>query len=239
MRRKLFVLAAFLPVVLFSKAQLVQPGEHQLGDWRNFAEETQVTLQLYPFGKKTNTVGSQFLFDDWVKGKVINTNGVEFTDGLYNFNKVSQNLYVEMKDTANTVAFLVDREQLKSISLSDGIHTYLLEKVPALDAGSFYSVLAKGNKYSLYSQVKTKFIASDYETNGIVTSGNTYDEYKDEVSYWVVFADGSAHEISLKKKSIKNVLDAEKEKVDQFYKANADQDQNENFLSRLIASLNQ
>ena len=242
MTRKLFVLAAILSIALISQAQQgiqAQPGDHQLGDWRNFAEQTQVTLQLHPFSSRPNTVGSQFLFADWVKGEVININGMQFTEGLYNFNKVSQNLYVQMKDTINTVAFLVDREQLKSIYLSDGIQSFQLEKVPALDPASFYTVLAKGNKYSLYSQVKTKFIGSDFETNGIVSSGNTYDEYKDAVSYWVVFADGSSHEVSLKKKSIKNVFAGEKEKVDQFYKANGDQQQDENFLSRLVSSLNQ
>ena len=242
MIRKLFVLAPLLSIVLTSSAQpgmQGQAGEHQLGDWRNFAEQTQVVLQLNPFSKRANTVGSQFLFDDWVKGKVINTNAAEFTEGLYNFNKISQNLYVQMKDTSSSVAFLVDRDQLKSIYLSDGNQSYLLEKVAALDPGSFYSVLAKGNKYTLYSQVKTIFIASNFETNGIVTSGNNYDEYKDQVSYWVVFADGSPHEISLKKKSIKNVFAAEKENVDQFYKTNAAAEQNEMFLSGLVTFLNQ
>jgi len=242
MKRRLFLFGAICSIAFISKAQpglQTQPGDHLLGDWRNFAEQTQVTLQLHPFSKRPNTIGSQFLFDDWVKGTIINMNGVEFTEGLFNFNKVSQNLYVQMKDTANNVAFLVDREQLKSIALSDGVQSYLLEKVAALDPGSFYTVLSKGKKYSLYSQVTTKFIASNFETNGIVTSGNSYDEYKDELTYWVVFADGSVHELSLKKKSIKTVFDADKDKVDQFYKDNSALGQNEIFLSSLVTFLNQ
>ena len=242
MKRKLIFLGTLISIVFISNAQPGAQGltgEHQLGDWRNFAEQTQVTLRRDPFGNKPNTVGSQFLFTDWVKGKVINVNGVEFSDGYYNFNKVSQNLYVQIKDTVSTVAFLVDKDQLKSISLSDGMQSYQLEKVAGLDPEIFYNVLVKGNKYSLYSETKTKFIPSDFETNGLVTSGNNYDEYKDAVTYWVMFADGKFHEVTLKKKSIKSVFEAEKDKVEQFYKTSSILESNEVFLQSLVNFLNQ
>ncbi|MDP4264340.1 MAG: hypothetical protein Q8941_17550 [Bacteroidota bacterium] len=232
---KLFFVLTIMVLSLFGNAQ----HTGTTGDMRNFAAQTQVVYELNPFGKKGNVVGSQFLFADWVKGKVINREGVEFTAGLFNFNKMSQSLFIQLNDTSKTVAFQVDKRQLKSIYLSDETGSYLLEKVAALDTNSFYRAIAKGSKYSLYSLIKTKFIPSNYESNGIVSSGNLYDEYKDEVTYYVVFANGSVHEISLKKKSVKSVFEAEKEKVDQFYKASADDEQNEDFLSRLVTSLNQ
>jgi hypothetical protein len=130
---------------------------------------------------------------------------------------------------------------LQTIRLHDegDSNSYVLEKIPSLKTDDLYIVVSRGTKYSLLKEVTTKFINANFQTNGIVSSGNDYDEFKDEYKYFVIFPDGSAHDISLKKKSIKNVLEAEKEKVDQFFKANASDEQNESFLSRLISSLNQ
>ncbi|HET9826591.1 MAG TPA: hypothetical protein VFP87_14725 [Chitinophagaceae bacterium] len=202
-----------------------------------FFEANSVTVNRMPFAAARSTVGSRFLFPNWVKATVVNNAGASFNEGLFNFDKMGQNLYMQIPDTLAVLH--VDKHQLKSISLTDGNVTYLLEKVPALDTNNFYNVLVQGSKYSLYSLTKTKFIPSDYQSNGIVTTGNLYDEYKDEISYYVVFPDGSAHEASLKKKSVKNLFSAEKTKVDEFFKAFSEAAFDQKMFSLLVQNLNQ
>jgi hypothetical protein len=127
---------------------------------------------------------------------------------------------------------------VKSITLSDGVKTYTMEKVPSLDPDNLYAVLVKGNKYSLYSQTKTHFIAANYFTNGISSSGNMYDEFKDEVKYYVVTPDGKNNEVPLKRKAVKKIFEAEKEKVSEFFKANDTAGNfGEDFLKSLVESL--
>ena len=234
MKRKLFFGVATIVISVFGNAQ-----DHMgtTGDMRNFAAQTSISFERNPFNKKANVVGSQFLFKDWAKGMVVNKQGVGFTDGLFNYDKIHKNLYVFKNDTV----FLIDKYQLQTIRLHDesDSNRYVLEKIPSLKTDDLYFVVSKGTKYSLLKAVETKFILANYQTNGIVSSGNDYDEFKDEYKYFVLFPDGSSHDISLKKKSVKTVLEVEKDKVDQFYKANAADEQNENFLSRLITSLNQ
>lgn len=45
-----------------------------------------------------------------------------------------------------------------------------------------------------------------------------YDEFKDEVKYFLVTADGSKKEVPLKRKAVKKILEAEKQKVNEFFK---------------------
>ena len=202
-----------------------------------FFEGNSATVTRMPFAPAKSTVGTRFLFSDWVKATVVDNSGTRFSNGLFNFDKVGQNLYMQLPDT-NAVLH-VDKHQVKSISFSDGAVTYMLKKVPALDTNYFYNALVEGNKYSLYRLTKTTFIPSNYQSNGIVTTGNLYDEYKDEVTYYVIFPDGSAHETSLKKKSVKSLLAAEKAKVDNFFKAFSDQAFDEEMFTLLVQSLNQ
>ena len=52
-------------------------------------------------------------------------------------------------------------------------------------------VLSAGSKYKIYKLTTTKFIKSDMETNGLVSSGNPYDEYADEITYYVLTVKGN------------------------------------------------
>ena len=205
------------------------------GDMRTFAEQTQVVLSRNPFDQKNNTVGTQYLFPHWVHGNLITNDGQAFPDYLYNFDKITQGLYRLQPDSA---IFLIDKAQIKSLSLTDGVNTFDFESLPSLHTGSLYRNLVKGPKYSLYSLTKTKFIASNYTTNGISSSGNLYDEFKDAITYYIVMSDGTAKEINFKKKAINSMFAADKTKVDQFFKDHSSEDVDENFLKLLVTSLN-
>ncbi|MDP4264339.1 MAG: hypothetical protein Q8941_17545 [Bacteroidota bacterium] len=209
-------------------------------DFQLFAQGASTGLNsssLVSFTRKEETVGCQFLFKNWAKGMVTNKQGVSFSNGLFNYDKINKNLYILKGDTT----FLVDKYQIQSVMLHDDANTdnYVLEKIPSLKTDDLYIVISKGAKYSLMKSVETKLVLADFHTNGLISSGNKYDEFKDEYKYFVVFPDSASHDVSLKKKSIKSIFDTEKEKVDSFFKEHSGDELNENFLSRLITSLNQ
>lgn len=208
----------------------------QQADFRTFYFQNSIAVERNHFATKANTVGTQYLFPNWVKGSVVDNSGNIF-DGLFNFDKITQELYLKLDSSSNN-AFMVDKQQIKSATLTDGLISYQLERVPSLNNNNLYRILEKG-KYSLYGFTKTKFIPSNYTSNGIVTSGNLYDEYKDEVHYYIVFPDGTNKEISLKKKAIKSVLENEKNTVDLFFKNNDAPSIDENYLKQLVTVLNQ
>ncbi|MER3497874.1 MAG: hypothetical protein C4308_04195 [Chitinophagaceae bacterium] len=212
------------------------------GDFQTFSSGLQggvMSSSVTSFKKKGDVVGSQFLFTDWVKGMITANSGIQFSDGLFNFDKMGQKLFVLVSDSGKTNSFAIDKSQVKSVTLTDGNKSYTFERIPSLNKDQLYILLAKGPKYSLYASVKTTFIASDYSTNGIVSSGNMYDEYKDEYSYNIVLADGSVHEISLKRKAIKTFFAADKVKLEEFLKTHDDSSIDEKFLSLLVVYLNQ
>lgn len=229
----------FLLVVTTISLSSVSVVKAQTFEMRNFAEQTSIGIEKAPFGDKKNVVGSQYLFSDWVNGTVVNSDGVKFTDGQFNFDKITQNLYVKMTDTSANVAFQVNKSKVRSFSLTDGVVTFNYTKVQSLDSNKLYNSLYKGDKYSLYKDIKTKYIPSDYQTNGIVSSGNLYDEYKDEFTYYIVTPNGPGHEISLRSKAIKAFFAADKDKVDAFFKNHANMSVDENFLVLLVTDLNQ
>jgi hypothetical protein len=206
------------------------------GDMRTFAEQTEISITTMPFKPRQNVVGSQYLFKDWVEGSITDRQGTVFSGGFFNMDKITQNIYLRID---SNVTYLVDKRQLVSLSLNSEDGSYLLEKVPSLDTNQFYSALVKEKKYSLYSFTKTKFIPADYQTNGIVTSGNLYDEYRDEITYYVIFPDASAHPITLKEKAIRTLFESEKDKVNQFFKTYSGFPMSEYFISTLVTYLNQ
>lgn len=216
--KKGFIVPVLLLFVVFSQAQTSGSGFQGLysGAFTSFGN----SIPSVPnFSSKAQTIGSQYIFENWVNGSITDNDGKVFSEGyVFNFNKINQNLYFKLKDSA--AAFIVNKSQLKSITLNDGVKTITLEKLPGFDTDNFYRVLVKGKKYSLYSLTKTNFVAANYFTNGITSSGSMYDEFKDEVKYFLVTPDGVTKEVPLKKKAVKKALEAEKTKVDEFFKMN-------------------
>jgi len=215
--KKLLILFAILVFTVTTYAQI--NGANQMlfqGAASSFGNSIPSAPSFKP---KAETIGNQYLFEDWVSGELIDDEGNIYSDGyLFNFNKINQNIYYKKKDSAGN--FIVNKSLVKSIKLSDGIKTYTLEKVPAIDNDNLYCVLVKGGKYSLYSLTKTNFVAANFFTNGFTSSGSMYDEFKDEVKYYVITADSNAKEVPLNRKAIKKVFEPEKDKVNAFFRKN-------------------
>jgi hypothetical protein len=159
------------------------------------------------------TQGSRYLFDYWVHGYVISAADslVQNTHYLYNYDKMSGALFLNKDDN---MTLQVGAGQIKSFVLFDNkARSYSFAKVPSIDNSHYLQVLSDGKKYKIYKALNTKFIKSNYTTNGLSSSGNNFDEYVDQTSYYVVKADGKPVKFALKKKSIKEAF-GEADKLD-------------------------
>ena len=192
------------------------------------------------FSQKEDTKGGKYLFDQWVKGTATNSyNAVVSNDTyLYNYDKITKSLLVT-SDKRSMIE--ISKTDLNGFTFIDKNNKEIVfEKVVAIDPNTFMIQLLKDSTgYSLYKSLHTKFIRANYHSDGLTESGNNYDEYVDEYTYYILFPGGKQFsKVELKKKSIKEVLIKEEKKVKSFFAQHGSDDLDEFFLMALVASLN-
>ncbi|MBB3056708.1 hypothetical protein [Mucilaginibacter gotjawali] len=183
------------------------------------------------------THGSQYLFDDWVKGVLISTDGTVYNDPSYGFayNKVDGALLFT-KDRKSAIQ--VDDSKIKSFTLydkQDYPENFIL--MPIIDPAHFVQVIADGNKYKIYKLTITHFVKNNYHNEGMTSTGNNYDEYVDDYTYFVTMNGGAPQKMGLKKKSLREVFKNELDKLNSFFTTN-DEPINDIYLRKLGDYLN-
>ncbi len=191
------------------------------------------------FSSKEETRGSKYLFNEWVNGFVVTAAGSSIKNDAtqFNYDKISGSLLMtEDKKTA----IELDKSQIKAFTLySDTSTEYTFENIPVISSNTFCQLIAKGSKYGIYKLIKTKFVKSDYHTDGMTSTGNPYDEYIDEYEYYLLTpADNKFETFKLSKKSIEKVLKNEQQKIHDFFSMHKGEQVDETFLKNLIAYLN-
>lgn len=196
--------------------------------------------QIPVFNPKDDTKGSRYLFTNFIKGVITNTKNEKLDNGyLFNYDKVTQKFIITQNEKE---FFSVEDENVKSFTLYNGFGNEMtFVRVPVI-SDNFYVQLLEGKEkgYSLYKSTKTKLEKANYVSTGLVESGHNYDEFIDEAAYFLILPDGTTLKtVTLKKSSIKQNLDSEKDKVDNYFAANKNSSINEAFLAGLIKDLNQ
>jgi len=185
-----------------------------------------------------DTQGSNYFFDNWLHGYFIKQSDsiAQNPAYLYDYDKMTGSLVIT-QDKANSLE--VDAEQYKSFTLFDNSgNPYVFNKVPAIDNGHFVEVLSSGNKYSIYKAVKTYYKKADFSTNGVSSSGNNYDSYVDEFTYYVIKTGGQPQKLLLKSKSIKAIFSEDADKVNKFMAEHTNDDIDDAYLTKLGDYLN-
>ncbi|HZY37999.1 MAG TPA: carboxypeptidase-like regulatory domain-containing protein [Mucilaginibacter sp.] len=187
---------------------------------------------LPSFTVKQETRGSRYFFQGWVHGFVINAKDslIQRPEFLFDYDKTEGGLLLSQDGKS---AVEIDRDLVKSFTLygQDG-EMSSFDNVPAISKNRYAEVIEKGNKYKIYKLINTEFIKSNYQTNGISSSGNQYDEYVDNSTYYVIGNDGAPRKIALKKKSLKEAFNDDLNKLNDFMKTN-DGDIDDNYLAAL------
>jgi hypothetical protein len=187
---------------------------------------------------KEATKGSRLFATDWLHGYIINDQDqlVQSPDFLLNYDKITGDLLLT-KDKSSMIS--VNKESAKSFTLYNNGQNYTFELIPKVDNTRFAVVLASGTKYKICKLIRTKFVAANYQTNGLSSTGNNYDEYVDEPAYYVIDVKADqVMKLSLKKKSIKEDFAKEADKVNKFISSNSG-DIDDAYLSNLGAYMNQ
>jgi len=192
------------------------------------------------FNPKEETKGSRYFYKDWAHGVVINTKG-EINSGenyLFDYDKVGGGL-LATKDRHSAIE--VDRDQVSFFTMvSSGGDTVTFANVPQIDPAHYVQLLSSGNKYKIYKAIKTNFTKANYHTDGITSTGNNYDEYVDEISYYVINVQtNQMQKITLKKKAIKDVFAKEGDKLNKFMSTHSSDDIDDSYLSSLGSTLNE
>jgi hypothetical protein len=187
-------------------------------------------------------VGTRYLFDtSWVKGNVVAAdNSILNNDSvLYNFDKITQNLFFT---TDRRLVYEVDKKEFKSVTFYRNDSAFVFERVQLINPNDFFQVLAfSPDKYALYKLIHTQFKKANYTSNGISESGNKYDEYIDDVEYYIVLPNKEFRMLnSLKKSAVEKAfsLQPDKEKVEIFFSSHKNARSPENYAENLIKFLN-
>jgi hypothetical protein len=172
---------------------------------------------LAPSHETGATRGSQYLFPTFVRGYVISSSNILVHDPgyLFDYDKIGGGLLLT---TDNKTAVTFNSDQIKSFTLfGNDDHLETFERVPALDNAHWVQVFATGSKYAIYKVIQTKFIKATFQNNGLTQTGNDYDEYEDNFTYYVYnVQSGQMQKLSLKKKSIKEDFAGDADKVNKF-----------------------
>jgi hypothetical protein len=188
--------------------------------------------------RRPELIGNRYLFDKWVTGTVIDTADkmVSNPDYLFNYDKITRSLLVT-KDKATV--FEVRTDFVKSFELDDDSVRLTFESLSLINNGNFVERLVKGDRYSLYKSIRTRFVKSDYYSDGLTETGSPDDQYVDEFGYYIIFPGNNSYKkVELKKKSFKQALNIENEKVKAYFSEHKYEFVNEELLKGLIVFLN-
>ncbi len=203
--------------------------------------QSRATGSFVSFHQKEDTKGSRLFLKDWTVGFVIapNDSVVRNVKAVFNYDKINHTLYFTPD---KKVVLEVDRSLIKGFDLAapDGEHLFV--KMSAISADGFVELLGGSlddRHYAFCKLTKTILKKADYHTDGMVETGNNYDEYVDNVQYYIVSPGGKEYQpVELKKKSVRSALPAAKTKVEEFLSQHKNDDVNETFLKELIDYLN-
>jgi hypothetical protein len=192
------------------------------------------------FQPKDETQGSRYLFKGWVHGYVVNSKDsiVQNPQFQFEYDKMGGGLLLTRDQRS---AIEIDRDLVKSFTLYDNLNrSYTFERVPQIDNNHYIQVVASGNKYKIYKAIKTNFVKSNYTTDGLSTTGNNYDEYIDENTYYVYdVKTNSLQKLSLKKKSIKEDFAKDQDKLNKFMSDHSSDDIDDFYLTSLGSYMNE
>jgi len=185
------------------------------------------------------TVGSRFLFDRWVHGYTIKVNGqlLQDPETLYNYDKIRGNLFI----TPDLKSVLVaDKNKVQYFVLfSPQGQKFTFERMMGISDSLYSQVISDGPRYKIYKLITMKFIPSHYETDGVVSTGNLYDEYADVNTFFIMNVTTTAFQpLKLTKKGLMEAFTDDHDKIAP-YIATHKGEIDEAYLKKLGDAMNQ
>ena len=202
------------------------------------------TFQSYSSG---DVKGSQFFYPTWANGSVTTTNNEVISNNYkFLFDKVRHELFIIYKPGKEDPKEVLQAEksQLKSFSINtDKDHVFAPGRVYGTENPTdFYEVLSKNDSgYTLLKYIKTSFVKFDTRDIEKVKRGDMYDEFVDKTTYYVAYKTANPQKIGAnKEKSVVGAFPTSKKAVvENYFNNHSQQDVNDDFLTKLVETVNQ
>jgi hypothetical protein len=184
-----------------------------------------------------------FLFETWVKAKLLTANNSIITNDsfLFNFDKINRRLLI----TTDFISiYEIDNREFKAILFYKHDSAFIFKHVNFINEKDLFQVLVNNpNKYSLYKVMRTKIMKNRYSnTIYLSPSGKPMDLYIDIPEYYVFFPNKEYRKVhSLKKGSIERMfkLNPELDIVEEYLRLLGDKEKyEEGDLIALVSYLN-
>jgi CarboxypepD_reg-like domain len=195
-------------------------------------------VMLPVFSHKEDAKGSRYLLSRFVGGIIIDQNYNIIADSMrpLNYDKIDRRLMVAVGDNKYLA---VDKEKVIAFAFKVGDTSFVFLNVPILNNKDYFLLIATGPKYSAFKLITTKFTKSSYQNNGLVETGNNFDEFVDEQTYYYVDQlSNKGGTFELKKKSIMEVFTIEKEKTNAHFAEHTADQVNDQSIGNFITYLN-
>lgn len=167
--------------------------------------------------QKGLTRGNRYLFDEFAHGYVINNQNTLVYNESYRFDYDKIGGVLLLTEDNNTVTQVPDAQITSFTLFSNQDQLVTFAQVAAIDKKHYVQVLAEGPKYGLYKSIVSRLVHSSYTNNGFAAHGNDYDEFVDDVDYYVIDAKtNQPRKFSLKKKALKTIFAAEPDKINKY-----------------------
>jgi hypothetical protein len=184
------------------------------------------------------TRGTRYLLRRFVPGVLVDKDQHVIVDSsrLLNYDKIDGQLLIAQ---GGGKYLEVDKDKILAFAMKTEDSSFVFLNVQALSKVNYFLLIATGPKYSVYKSVKTKFVKANFTSNGLIETGHDYDEYVDNQMYFWVSNTGNAGVLEFKKKSIMEIFEADRTKMDAFFRAHKGEDIDEKFVRGLVDYLNQ
>jgi hypothetical protein len=181
-------------------------------------------------------IGSEFLVDEWVEGKVYFNDGkLAKNQGKYKYNAYTKDLYLKR---SSLDSIIVNKDEIKEFQLKigkdDEFVPFVKPKTLDIEAekldNTFLRVIYDGPTSFVKNHNKV-FKKADYK--GLYSQDKRYDSFNDSSEHFIV-KNGKAIKVKLKGSSILDALQDHEPEVKAFMKANGFTAQTEGEVAKIL-----
>ena len=226
MHKKLFSVLLFAILFFNVSAQTLQSMS---------ATNTMAVSQItgVPFRETLNNsdaVGSPYLFENWMPGKVSLFNGTTFENVMLKFDALQNKFYFKRNDSTFELPDDVTEVHLQNTEENNNELDFkkILSAGNRVNLETFVQVLATG-KITLYKEI-SKITEGENYTNGMITSQKKIISHN---SLWTIINNESIP-VKLNKHSLEELTDDKKDAVENFLKSKRLNVKNEKKFTEII-----
>ena len=226
--KKLFLLPAILCSVLTLQAQVSQLDLSSFSkqDELKTLTSSKMMRNVTSFDNRYEGVkGTPFIYDDWSEGSLIlSDSAIVKSNMLYKFDGINNELWVKLKNGPERILY---SRELLSFELHDATGKsvkFRKVKLPeSTDRHHFAISIYEGKNISLIRDFKKVFKKSNLQDKGLITTGNAYDWFEEENTFYVKKGNKEYSKVNFKKNDVIEALKLSRpatESVEKFCKSN-------------------